>query len=385
LTPYSLGSFEFPFPDNIQNLNDLYKQRKITIQEIVRLIRPGVVINDGAESETKYPEAYRMTIAAHHIMRSDSCETIYQAEELLKQATEKDPQFAYAWNKLFINYFKRIWVCGESTDNYENALKTAEIVEKLAPGKFKLIAIAKNAILVETNQVEAAYELAKDADWNVPNALYRKVYALRYAGFLNLAKQNVDRILQINPFFFNEKPIHQAPNTLLYLNLFEAHLSLLAKPGNAYHDYYRGLNLLVSGNTTEAGVVLKSVVDKTPNDLFGRFAQALLFMLQDNNQAALDITTKIAALRTEKNHSDGELTYKQAQLFAMADDFEQALNNLELSVNQGFFPVNYFKTDPALKSIRSMPRFDEIIDRATERHIKFAVRFGLQAETNNSN
>ena len=127
LIPYSLGSFEFPYPHTTKDLNDLYKQRKITVKEIISLINPGVVINDEGETETDDPEAYRMVIAAHHIMRSDSCPEIYRAEELLINATERDPGFAHAWNQLFSNYFKRIWVCGESTDNYQKALKVAEI------------------------------------------------------------------------------------------------------------------------------------------------------------------------------------------------------------------------------------------------------------------
>ncbi len=380
LTPYSLGGFDFPYPHTTKDLNDLYKQRKITVREIVSLIKPGIIVSDD-DSETDDPEAYRMVIAAHHIMRTDSCKEIYRAEQLLKNATERDPRFAYAWNQVFSNYFKRIWVCGESADNYQKALKVAEIVEKLAPNKYKAVAIARNGMLIERNQVELAFEYVRDSDWNDPDALYRKVYALRYAGFLNLASKNVNRILQLDPFYFNEKPIHQAPNTLLYLNRFENHLTLLAEPGNAYHDYYRGLNLLVSSKTSEAKVVLQSVLDKTPNDLFGRFSQALLYVLDQNNEAALKIVTEIAQRRINKNHSDGELTYKQVQIYAMAGDVDQALDNLQLAVNQGFFPVNYFLSDPAMESLSSMKRFKKIVDQATDRHLKFASRFDLEPET----
>ncbi len=383
LTPYALGGFQFTYPHTVKDLNDLYKQRRVTVREIIGLIKPGVVISDDGETETNDPEAYRMVIAAHHIMRTDSCSEIYRAEELLKQATARDPQFAYAWNQLFFNYFKRVWVCGQSTENYQKALEVAEIVEQLAPGKYRTVAIARNGILIESNRVEEAFEYDKEADWDDPEALYRKVYALRYAGFLNLASEHVYRMLQLDPFYFNEKPIRQAPNTMLYLNRFDEHLSLLAEPGNAYHDYYRGFNLLVSGKTDKAKIILQSVLDKTPDDLFGRFSLALLHVLNNDNEAALKIAAKIVQQRLDKNHTDGELTYKQAQLFAMAGDTVRALHNLQLAVDQGFFPANYFLSDPAMKTLHSMPEFQKIVEQAIQRHELFAKRFNLKPETNN--
>ena len=382
LTPYALGGFEFPYPHTTKDLNDLYKQRKIIIREIISLIKPGVIINDGGKTETHDPQAYRMVIAAHHIMRTDSCEKIYESEDLLKQAIERDPQFVPAWNHLFSNYFKRIWVCGESTDNYQKALEVAEIIEKLAPNTYKTVAIARNGILIENNQVEAAYEYVKDADWDDPEALYRRVYALRYAGFLNLASQNIDRMLQIDPYYFNEKPIHQAPNTLLYLNRFDDHLALLAEPGNAYHDYYRGLNLMLNNKVKEAKEILQGVIQRTPNDLFGQFSSALLHIMTGENDASKKFIDAIVSKRVEKNHSDGEMTYKLVQLYALSGNTQKAVSQLQLSVNQGFFPVNYFKTDPALNSIQNETSFNRIIIQAKSRHLDFAQKFNLKSEVN---
>lgn len=380
LTPYDLGGFQFPYPHTVKDLNDLYKQRKITVREIISIIKPGVTISDGGETETDDPEAYRLVIAAHHSMRSDSCEGIFKSENLLRTATERDPEFAYAWYKLFSNYFKRVWLCGQSAENYQNALEVAAIVDRLAPNRYQSVIIARNGILTETNRVEEAFETSRQASWDDPEALYRKVYNLRYAGFLDVAAEHMARILQLDPFYFNEKPIHQAPNTLLYLNRFAEHLNLLAEPGNAYHDYYRGFNLLLSGHPADAEIVLQSVLDKTPDDLFGRFSQALLHVLHDRDQDALAIAENIAMLRTEMGHSDGELTYKQAQLFALAGATDRALEQLQLAVDQGFFSVTYFHTDPAMQDLQDLPRFSEIAQQAITRHRQFAERFGLEPE-----
>ncbi len=242
------------------------------------------------------------------------------------------------------------------------------------------LAIGRNTILVESNQAEEAYEISRHADWDDPAAIYRGVYGLRYAGFLDKASDHLDRILQLDPYYFSEKPIQQSPSTLLYQNRFDEHLSLLAEPGNSYHDYYRSLNLVLTGNEKEAKVLLEAVVAKTPDDLFGQFSQALLHVINQDESAVLALVEKMLAARKANNHNDGEMTYKLLQLYALIGADQKALDALQLAVDPGFFPFNYFLVDPALKSIRETSKFNEIVKQAVQRHEAFAERFGLESE-----
>ncbi|VAW46973.1 Adenylate cyclase [hydrothermal vent metagenome] len=383
LIPYQLGAFQFPYPENVKQLNDLYKQRKVTVRSIIQIIKPGVIVKDNGNTETDDPEAYRLVIAAHHMLRNDDCEDIQRAEQLLLKAVERDDEFAYAYYQLFANYFKRVWLCGDSIEFHQKALAMAEIVQRLAPNSYNYNPIVRgmNAILIESNQVEKAYELSKDANWNDTDAINQKNYALRYAGFLNVANQQLDRILQLDPFYFSEKPINQAPNTLLYQNHFTEYLGLLAEPGNSYHDYYRGLSLMLTDKTLEATKILQGVIERTPTDLFGRLSQALLFILEHDNAGAIKIIDGIVQQRNEKKLTDGEMTYKLVQLYALANAHELALKNLQITVDQGFFPMNYFLNDPALNSIQNIEQFTAIVEQATQRHEAFAERFGLESES----
>ncbi len=381
MAPFPLGAFEFPYPKNIKELNDLYKQRKVTVRSIVKIIEPSMTVNDDGSFETADPEAYRLVIAAHHMSRSDDCKDMARAEQLLLKAVERDDEFVYAYLQLFSNYYKRVWICGESTDYHQKSLAMAKIIDRLTPNTYQSVAIRRSTILIESNQVEQAYEFSKNADWNNPDAIYGKSYSLRYAGFLNTASQNLDRILQLDPFFFNEKPVEQAPSTLLYQNRFKEHLALLAEPGNSYHDYFRGLNLFLTGDLDQALIVLSGVIERTPEDLFGKFSKALLYVIEGNNSSAINEIDAIVAQRAEKKHSDGEMTYKLAQLYALAGAPDLALNKLQTAVDQGFFPMNYFLIDPALKSIQNSQPFNSIVLKATLRHEAFAVRFGFKAET----
>ena len=381
LIPFPLGAFQFPYPQNAKDLNELYKQRKVTVRSIIQIIKPGVIVRDNGERETDDPEAYRLVIAAHHLSRSDDCKAIQRAEQLLLNATQRDDQFAYAYYQLFANYFKRVWLCGESIEFHQKALAMAEIVQRLAPNSYNPMAMGMNAILIESNQVEKAYELSKDADWNDPDAINYRNYGLRYAGFLKLATQYIDRILQLDPYFFSEKPIHQAPNALLYQNLFTEYIDLLAEPGNSYHDYFRGLSLVLMGNSLEASKILQGVVERQSTDLFGKLSQALLFIIENDKLAAIEIVDKIVRQRNIKKLTDGEMTYKLVQLYALANAQELALKNLQLTVDGGFFPMNYFLNDPALKSIQNREEFSAIVEQATKRHEAFAEMFDLKPET----
>ncbi|MCX7554926.1 transcriptional regulator [Marinicella sp. S1101] len=385
LTPFPLGAFEFPYPNDVKELNALYKQRKVTVRSIVEIIKPGLTLNQDDHFETDDPEAYRLVIAAHHMSRSDQCDDMKRAEELLLKAVARDDEFVYAYLQLFMNYYKRVWICGESTDYHAKGLVMAAVVDRLAPDKFQAMDMRRSTILVESNQVEEAYEFSKQADWNNPSDIYDMSYSLRYAGFLDMSSENIDRILQLDPFFFSEKPIQHAPNTLLYQNRFSEHLALLAEPGSAYHDYFRALNLYLNDESKQAQKILEGVVKRTPEDLFGRYSQALLYVVVADHAAAVATIDGINQLRTTQKHTDGEMTYKLAQLYAMAGSTEQAIKQFQQAVDQGFFPMNYFLIDPALMSLRDHHQFNPIIKQATQRHLAFAQRFGLTPEAAKAN
>ena len=167
---------------------------------------------------------------------------------------------------------------------------------------------------------------------------------------------------------------------MLYLGQYEKHLGLLAEPGNAYHDFYRGLNLVVSGHETEAKPLLKAVFERTPNDLFGRFSEALYWAISGKPEQAKLVTDNIVAERQENQHFDGEMSYKAAQLYALSGHHQAAIEQLAQAVEKGFFAYVYFTMDPALDAIRAHPQFDTIIEQAKQRHLAFAARFDLQPD-----
>lgn len=380
LEPYSLGVFDFPWPDNNKNLQALYKQRKLTVSEIAKLIQPEASMHVNQISQTADPMTFRLVIASHHSVINDQCQGVERATSLLQEAVSRDPEYAYAWHQLMAVYLKNIWLCGQSSNFYDKALTAANHVERLAPHRYPSVAIAKNAVLIETNRVEQAFAINQQHDDNQSKLMYLKVSNLRYAGFLQQAKTLMARIYQLDPYFYNAKPITYAPNTLLYLRQYEAHLAQLATPGNIYHDYYRALNLFVQGHVEQALTILKLHQQNNTETIFNRYADALYHIAQQDYDDALILTNEVVNLRQKQGQSDGEMTYKQAQLYAMVGDKNAALDQLELSLKQGFFPAQYWQNDPALSSVIHETRFASLFKQAQQRHHDFAEDFGLTPE-----
>lgn len=380
LEPFSLGYFDFPWPDNNENLQSIYTTRKQTVNEIAKLIKPEIRFEISQNMQTADAMTYRLVIASHHAVVNDQCEGVVHAINLLQQAVQRDPGYVYAWHQLMSVYFKNIWLCGSPTEYYEKALAAADQVEQLSNGLFPSVAIARNAVLIETNRVEQAYERNIQYKPDQTNLIYLIVTNLRYAGFLKQAKQHIDKILSINPYFYSARPINAAPNTLLYLRDYDAHLSLLTVPGHIYHDFYRALNYYVQGDTNAAVDILSTHPLQKPSSTFQYYMLALSHICLQQFDQAIDAIDTVVALRRTQGHQDGEMTYKQAQLYAMAGDKDAAFEQLTQSLEQGFFPAQYWQNDPALISLKDDPRFNDLYKRAQQRHRAFAKKFQLTPE-----
>ena len=85
-------------------------------------------------------------------------------------------------------------------------------------------------------------------------------------------------------------------------------------------------------------------------------------------------------LRSDNKQTDGEMTYKIAQLFALIDENDLAIKYLQKALNEGFFPAQYWLKDPAMTKIISTAEFKSLYNQAQKRHRAFADKFDLEFE-----
>jgi len=376
---YPLGEYTISFPESPAALIEFNKLRGAIVDEIVQLVTPAITIKTSGAPETVQPEAYRLALNAFKIQRENYCDG-GRSGELLQQAIELDENFAYAWVLLSNNYLNRVWACGESSDMLELALEAANRADSLAPGKYRAVHSSRHTILIEQGKIEESFGYDINPDWDDPAAIYRAQYTLRYAGFLKPAERYLNRLLELDPLAFSGKINGRIPNTLLYLNQIERYAGMLPQSTTAYVSFYHGLAQYLLGRPEEARPHLEHAFKNYPNDVFSRLSQAMLAVIDADMDTARVTILQLASQRRRQNNTDAEITYKQAQLLALAGNHEAALENLAQAVAQGFFNVQYLISDPLTETLRDKPQFEATLAAATQRHLAFAKHFDLEPE-----
>lgn len=375
-----LGTYELPSLDGSADLAAFVRTRDVVVRRMVDLIVPALTIPE-APHLTDDPEAYRAYLLGFKSLLESFCDGGI-AIEMATRALERDSEFVQAWLLLSAAHYNAVWACGESGSHFAEALAAADRAHELAPD-LVIAQLARVTISVETGRVEEALEIVRDIGDRNPNhsaAREARIYCLRYAGYLRQAEEHLRVLLIADPLFYSTAWEGEAPNTLLYLNRLDEYLRHLPAIDTPYHRFYRGLTETLRGNKKVAREVLEPAFRANPADLFARLSHALLAILEGDLEVGGIVVRQIALQRQELGANDGEITYKQAQLLTMAGDLEGGLENLGLAVDQGFFPVTYFETDPLLDPLRELPAFEAILTRASARHRKFGERFGLTPE-----
>lgn len=376
-----LGSFRIPLRlgTSPEDLDAFVRVRDAVAEEVVRRLTPALQIRDENGHTPRHPDAYRMYLRARSRIDASHCEG-GGAQELLRRAVELDPEFALAWELLAVAQYNRVWACGTGQETYSEARRSATRASVIAP-ELQTAGLIEVLILVETGALEDAYERVLEirrAHPDHPLTLVAEAYVLRYAGYVEISEDRLRDAFALDPLVLATDPSGTTPNALLYQNELEEFLALTPGTDTPYHRFYRGFAEYLRGEEATARALLEPAFRRNPSDLFARFSHALLATIDGEPDAAKAIVREVARQRRMLEAADGEITYKQAQLFALAGEPGAALDEMAHAVEQGFFPSPYFRIDPVMEPFRGDPRFEETLSIAEQRHEAFGRRFGLR-------
>jgi hypothetical protein len=107
-----------------------------------------------------------------------------------------------------------------------------------------------------------------------------------------------------------------------------------------------------------------------------QIGKALSYAIERRNADGLRLMREAANRVRERGVHDGEGIYKMAEAFAVLGDQTAALRILGVSIDAGFYPYPWFMADPLLASIRQMPEFQSLMERAQRRYEEFKAQFG---------
>ncbi|MGH8272010.1 MAG: winged helix-turn-helix domain-containing protein [Gammaproteobacteria bacterium] len=346
------------------------------LQQLEPTVKPGLHREMSSATTPHNAEAYRLYLLALHDVRTASCSGP-QAVARLQSSLELDPGFAPAWVALGWAQYNLVSFCGQPASHYTEALRSADHALALAPKFARSIAL-KAAVLIETGKEEEAYallmEARRDLPWQ-PDIEYMTVYVLRYAGYLDRAAKNLDTLLARDPVYLGVEG--WTPNTLLYQGRLADFLDRLPEGDSPVFLYYRGFAEMLQDRKREAQRALRPAFTHDPNDVFARLSEALMAILAGDKSTAVARLDGLVLDRKRLGLDDGEITYKIAQLFALAERDDAALDQLDQAIEQGFFNLPYLQSDPVFASLRKNLRFKAIVDKARIRHEAFGRRFEL--------
>ena len=121
------------------------------------------------------------------------------------------------------------------------------------------------------------------------------------------------------------------------------------------------------GERDAARPSLEAAFREGPGDIFGRLAQALTQILAGHNDIAVQIVDGIVRQRETLRATDGEITYKEAQIYALAGANELAVDRLATAVEEGFFCAQCLELDPSFADLRESSALADVLARARDR------------------
>ncbi len=375
--PVRLATHDLPFLADAGDLSRFVVLREAITSRVVSRLLPAMAGSPGLGSAPRHPEAYRLYLQALEPLREAVC-VGPTAINLLERSLALDPDFAPAWGELGWARYNSVSSCGESGDNYRLALEASARALRLDPTWPRALGLAA-VVRAETGEAEAAYAalLAEErrSAASPADLPFFESYVLVYAGFLERSQKLVQEALRRDPTFLADGG--WTPNAWAYRRDWDTFLELLPAGDSPLFRYYRGWGELQRGQRAAAREILAPAFVGAPNDLFARLAQALLAVVEERPEEARTLLREVALQRRSTGARDGEVTFKMAQLFALAGEPRAASEQAARAIEQGFFCPPCFRNDPLLAPLAGEPELARRLEAAEARHVAFGRRFGL--------
>ena len=216
--------------------------------------------------------------------------------------------------------------------------------------------------------------VALEAHPNDPETLLWLSLIFAAAGQITAAKSlsnhllNIDPLTTVNlvlPGFISmlDGNLTQATDELLY--------SHEMNPGNPITTLVYGQSLAMTGNSSAAIPVLRSLKTLLPDTFFSRLGELYAASLEGDSKTALRLASD--QLKSEAQ-SDWQYSWTLAQCFAVTGNSEEAIDWLNNAVRHGW--MNYpllNEHDPLLESLRGHERFHALMVDVKARWLAFEV------------
>ena len=297
----------------------------------------------------------------------------------LEKSARMNPGYALTWAHLGRAYATNASLQFGGRQQYRTALEAYRRAIQLNPALIEPRVYMAN-LFTDTGRVEDAVPLLRTAlseNENSAEAHWELGYAYRFGGLLRESATESERARQLDP---KVKINSSALNTFLYLGEYDKFLASLPVHDSAYIVFYRGFGDYYKKDFARAANYFDHAFDLDGSLLQANVGKALADGIRHGQRAGLDLLGKTEKRIRETGLSDAEGIYKVSQAYAVLGDSNSSLRLLKATIEGGFFPYPYLRTDPLTASLHGNRQFDELMKRAQDRHKEFSRRFSSAAQ-----
>jgi TolB-like protein/Tfp pilus assembly protein PilF len=320
-----------------------------------------------AKTYTANPEAYQLYLKGLFYWNQRTGEALKTSVDFYNQAIGKDPQYALAYAGLALSYvLYPEYSAGSPEDSLPKAKAAAQKALQLDDALSEAhVAYGYTLFSYDRNIAESEREFRRAIELN-PN--YATAHQW-YGGDILVATQRFDEGIAEGKRAVELDPLSQIANLQLAVSYFYARrydeaIALLRRIIELDKNWYLSRMALCqvyepAGRLTEAVAECQKARELSDDPY------ALGFLVRvyaasgkrDEAKKALEQMYEVAKRRYVP-------AYSFAVAYAGLGDKDQAFQWLDRTIQDHAWDINYVKVDPTLDSLRSDPRFADIVKRA---------------------
>lgn len=312
---------------------------------------------------------------ARFIFRTIAAEDCDAAIEHFQRAIELDPNFALALDGLGAAYVNRVFKGFGGAEDYERAevafKKALSIDPQLIEARMLMV-----FVYLWRGQKQKAREEVAQARREAPDepvVHFVKATLHRLDGEYGRALRSYDRLMRLDPAAHVVASYNRAL-VYMYMGNFEEtarQLDQAGDPDNPLVKTFRALAIYYSGQTDAAAELMQQVIAHHPNMPGIRPFMAMFLSAQGKHEEARGQLTSEVIRNAEV---DADIAYSVASVYALEGMQEEAFEWLARAIVLGNENQPCFENDPNWSSLRSDPRFQDLMAKVRASHVARGIK-----------
>lgn len=303
-----------------------------------------------------------------------------------EQLVAAEPRCATAWTTLGDHLYRSLWVKPDQAGIGLNS-RTHKVFQKaveLIPGHPRATFLWSLMLTDTGNQGAAlrALQVAVRHHPNVPDLYQGFAYAGRTAGLLEGARAALARRRALLPAMAPSS-VWTTETTDLYFGDWAGFDLELQRAGAVRSDagirFYQGYSALLKGDRAGALRHMQAGEQLGVPGPFQDLCRVYRALLEGHAAEALADLRHIDDVRGKLRIPDGELTFKEAEAYALLGDQDRAVDCATRAFVQGFSCARWYESSPFLDPMRSHPRWPMLRRNIRERQAVLAGSFPVSA------